>query len=306
MIMGGPYRIIGEPNMTDAATLTGELRGKWFGHCGLAYCPAHRNTRTPALSLANAGGGRLLAHCHAGRDFTAIMASLRDLGLVQGDHTYTTPSAAELANRLAKMPAQAEKRASQAQLLRSKVRPIANTAAETYLRASSITCQSPETLRFSLSCWRVSGQDFPAMVALSEGGDSFALHRTYLQADGSGKAQAEPVKMMLGPCAGGTVHLSQTDGPLVVCEGIETGLSLFFGLVTGAATVWPALSTSGVRSLRLPQQSRPLTVAADGGGPGRETAHALASRADAMGWCVSLLPAPEGRDWNDVLKGGAA
>jgi len=35
---------------------------------------------------------------------------------------------------------------------------------------------------------------------------------------------------------------------------------------------------------------------------------ALASRAEALGWRVMLLPAPDGRDWNDVLagKGGAA
>lgn len=292
--------------MTDAATLTRALRGKWFGRYGLAYCPAHPNTRTPALSLANGDGGRLLAHCHAGCDFAAIMDSLRGLGLVEGDGTYTPPSAAELARRLAKARAQAEKRAAQANLLWAKVRPIANTAADTYLRARGITCQSPETLRFAPSCWHASGQHFPAMVALVEGGDSFAVHRTYLRADGSGKAQAEPFKLMLGPCAGGAVCLSQTDGPLVICEGIETGLSLLSGLLPGPATVWAALSTSGVRSLRLPPQSGLLTVAADGDAPGREAAHALASRADAMGWRVSLLPAPEGRDWNDVLKGGAA
>ena len=41
---------------------------------------------------------------------------------------------------------------------------------------------------------------------------------------------------------------------------------------------------------------------------GRAAAHALAERAHATGWAVSLLPAPEGRDWNDILtmKGGRA
>ena len=56
------------------------------------------------------------------------MDSLRGLGLVEGDGTYTPPSAAELARRLAKARAQAEKRAAQANLLWAKVRPIANTA----------------------------------------------------------------------------------------------------------------------------------------------------------------------------------
>ena len=34
---------------------------------------------------------------------------------------------------------------------------------------------------------------------------------------------------------------------------------------------------------------------------GREAAHTLAERAYAAGWEVSLLQAPEGRDWNDML-----
>ncbi len=291
--------------MTDAATLTSELRGKWYGRYGLAYCPAHDNTRTPALSLTNGNSGQLLAYCHAGCDFSAVIESLRGLGLVESTGNYTTPSAAELAGRLAKELVRAENRSAQAHLLWGKAQPIANTAAEAYLRARGITCKLSETLRFAASSWHSSGHHFPAMVALVEGGDSFAVHRTYLRADGSGKAQVEPVKMMLGPCARGAVRLSQADGPLVICEGIETGLSLLSGLLSESpATVWAALSTSGMRSLRLPPQSGLLTVAVDGDAPGREAANALASRANAMGWSVSLLPAPAGRDWNDVLKGG--
>lgn len=57
-----------------------------------------------------------------------------------------------------------------------------------------------------------------------------------------------------------------------------------------------------LRGLRLPEQPGDLIVAADGDPPGREAAHALASRAHAMGWHVSLLPAAEGEDWNDVLR----
>ena len=301
-----PHRIVGVTSVANAVTLTKELRGKWYGRYGLAYCPAHKNTRTPALSLANGDSGRLLAHCHAGCDFSEIMDSLRGLGLVEGAGSYTRPSTTERARWPTNDKAQAEKRSEQAHLLWAKARPITNTAAETYLRARGITCTLFETLRFAPSCWHSSGQSFPAIVALVEGGGFFAVHRTYLRADGSGKADIEPVKMMLGPCAGGAVRLSKSDGPLIICEGIETGLSLLSGLLPSPVTVWAALSTSGVRSLKLPQQSGLLTVAADGDAPGRRAAHALATRADAMGWSVSLLPAPEGRDWNDVLNGGAA
>ena len=62
--------------------------------------------------------------------------------------------------------------------------------------------------------------------------------------------------------------------------------------------------------LRLPAPAGRLTIASDSddGGAGLAAARALAERAYALGWQVSLLPAPEGTDWNDVLakKGGEA
>jgi hypothetical protein len=142
-------------------------------------------------------------------------------------------------------------------------------------------------------------------VALVEGGSNFAVHRTYLRPDGSGKAGIDPAKAMLGATAGGAVRLAQAQGPLVVAEGIETALSLASGLLRGPATVWAALSTSGLRGLILPSTQARLTIAPDGDEPGRNAASALAERAQALGWAVSLLAAPDGRDWNDVLRGKA-
>jgi DNA primase len=78
-------------------------------------------------------------------------------------------------------------------------------------------------------------------------------------------------------------------------------LSLFCGLLGAPATVWAALSTSGLRGLHLPTQPGRLTIAPDGDEAGRKAAHALAMRAHAVGWQVSLSPAPDGCDWNDIL-----
>ena len=108
--------------------------------------------------------------------------------------------------------------------------------------------------------------------------------------------------MMLGSIAGGSVRLCENPGPLVVAEGIETALSLACGLLSAPSTIWAALSTSGMRGLRLPPESGRLIVASDGDTAGRNAAHALAERAHVAGWTVSLLPAPSGSDWNDVLR----
>lgn len=294
--------------MMDARAMTEALRGKWFGVYGVGFCPAHHNTRTPALSLADGDDGRLLAHCFAGCGFREVFTALSEIGLVQGGGVSVAPDPAAGLRRRAAAEADAAKRAAQAKTVWAAAQAIQGTPAETYLRGRGVTCALPDTLRYAPACWHKSGAHLPAMVALVEGGDGFAVHRTYLRPDGFGKAEVEPAKAMLGAVAGGAVRLVETRGPLVVAEGIETALSLASGLLQAPATIWAALSTSGLRGLALPQLPGRLTVASDGDEPGHAAAHALATRASGLGWRVSLLPAPDGRDWNDVLqkKGAAA
>ncbi|WP_461426937.1 DUF7146 domain-containing protein [Gymnodinialimonas sp.] len=184
-------------------------------------------------------------------------------------------------------------------------KPITDTKGEAYLKGRGITCPLPDTLRWLADCYHgPSGRFHSAMVAdvQSTGG----VHRTFFTKQGD--RLAKNAKMMLGPCAGGAVRLSEAMGPLVVCEGIETGLSLLSGLLDGPASVWAALSTSGIRSLALPPRppSGALVIATDGDTPGREAGAALADRAHALGWSVSIMSAPDGQDFNDVLLKGAA
>lgn len=289
--------------MTDAKQLTATLGGKWHGRYGTAPCPVcqpERRKGQDALTLHDGRNG-LLAHCkRAGCAFRDILAAA---GVMPGD--YVAPDAAQLARRQAEERAEAAKREAQALRLWLEAQPIGGTLAERYLRGRGITCALPATLRFVPSCWHVSGRRFPALVARVDGGEGFAVHRTYLRPDGAGKAEVDPPKAMLGAVSGGAVRLSEGPGRLVVAEGIETALSLLCGLLEGPAAVWAALSTSGLRGLRLPPDPGRLVVAPDGDAPGLAAAHALAERAHGLGWKVTLLPAPNGRDWNDVLTGKA-
>lgn len=288
--------------MTDARDLTRALGGKWYRSYGAAPCPVcqpQRKKRQNALTLADGRNGRLVLDCKKSAcAFTDILAAA---GLRSGD--YTPPDAATLAKREADQRAETAKRAAQAKHVWNDAQPIAGTLADTYLReARGITCPLPDTLRFHGSCWHgPTAKRHPALVAAVQGAGGACVHRTYLRADGMGKAALDPAKMMLGGAAGGAVRLADGQGPLVVAEGIETALSLASGLLCGPATVWAALSTSGIRSLRLPDTPGPLTIAPDGDTAGREAANTLAARAHALGWQVSLLPAPDGRDWNDIL-----
>ncbi|MHA7849404.1 DUF7146 domain-containing protein [Roseovarius sp.] len=291
----------------DAKQITQTLRGKWYRRYGSAPCPVCQTEGQKgqnALTLADGDGGRLLAHCKKSDcDFRDILGAA---GLAPGD--YAAPDPLESHARQAQHRAEAEKRARQAHRLWQDACPVAGTQAETYLRGRGILCPLPETLRFLPECWHPTAKRFPAMLARVDGGDGFAVHRTYLATDGRGKADVNPDKMMLGRVSGGAVTLAEAQGPLVVAEGIETALSLSCGLLRTPATVLAALSTSGMRGLHLLPDPHRLTIAPDGDAPGKAAAHALAERATALGWQVSLLTAPDGRDWNDILtkKGDAA
>ena len=290
--------------MTDAQHLTQTLGGHWRGQSGNAPCPIcqpERRRDQDGLSLRNTRG-RLLLHCH--KSDCAFVDIVRAAGLPP-DSPNVDPNINWMPRTVAVQ--NDAKRERQANAIWAETTPLPGTLAETYLRGRGITCALPDTLRFHPHGWHQTGHHRPMLLAQVEGAARFAVHRTYLNPEG-GKAKVDPPKAMLGTCAGGAVRLSQADGPLVVCEGIETGLSLLCGLLRGPATVWAALSTSGLRGLHLPPIPGRLTIASDGDAPGREAAQALAFKAQALGWQVSLLPAPDGRDWNDIvaLKRGAA
>ena len=291
--------------MTDARTLTLDLRGKWHGRYGAAPCPVcqpERRKGQNGLTVADGRTGRLVLDCK--KSACAFLDILAAAGLRSGD--YQPPDAATLAQREAERRADAAKRAAQAKRLWQEAQPIAGTIAETYLRGRGVTCPLPATLRFHPHCWHgPTAKRYPALVAAVQGAGLPAVHRTYLRPDGSGKADIDPPKAMLGATAGGAVRL--TDGPsrLVVGEGIESTLSLSCGLLDSPATLWAGLSTSGLRGLRLPDRTGRLTIACDGDTSGREAANALAERAHALGWDVGICDPGTGADFNDILTGKA-
>lgn len=278
------------------------LGGNWHRSYGTAPCPIcqpDRGKEKNALTLNDGHNGRLLLHCKkSGCDFAEILAAANVSAAA-----YSQPDPKTLARRAKERTAEVAKRAKQAEMLWRETLPLSGTLAERYLRKRGITCVLPDTLRFHPAAWHgPSAKRFPAMVARVDGSESFAVHRTFLAPDGTGKAVVDPTKMMLGKTAGGAVRLAGGEGPLVIAEGIETALSLASGLLDGPATVWAALSTSGMAGLHLPSSANRLVVATDGDRAGRSAGNTLAHRAAALGWQVSLLPAPEGCDWNDALQ----
>jgi hypothetical protein len=222
--------------MSDAQNLTLALGGEWRGQSGLAPCPVcqiERRLDQRGLSI-RAEGEMLLAFCHkSGCDFRDIVEAA---GLPR-DALRFDPVAAREAD--AKREAYAAGQLAKARRLWTLCKPLQGTKGEAYLRGRGITCPLPSSLGWAADAFHgPSARWLSAMVGdVSTGG----VHRTYFEK--SGTRIGGNAKMMQGPCAGGAVALSEAQGPLVVCEGIETGLSLLSGLLSAPAAVWAALST---------------------------------------------------------------
>jgi hypothetical protein len=198
------------------------------------------------------------------------------------------------------------KRANAALSIWQSTKAGSGTPLETYLRSRGVNIPPPPNLRFHAGLKHPSGNIWPAMVALvTRGADAvpLAIHRTFLAHGGTGKAPVEPQKMMLGPCRGGAVRLAPPSDVLMVGESIETCLAAM--QETGHPS-WAALSTSGLRSLDLPNEVRDIIVLADGDDPGEAAAQDCGRRWKREGRRVRIARPPRGLDFNDLLLGRAA
>jgi hypothetical protein len=175
-----------------------------------------------------------------------------------------------------------------------------------YLRkARRYTGPIPPVLRQLTSAKHPTGTYTPAMIALVEHVDHgpVAVHRTFLRADGSGKADLGPNKMTLGPSKGAAVQLAKPrDGVLAVAEGLESALSY---MQATAAPTWAALSAVGIRNLVLPRDVTEVIIAADPDPVGLMAARAAARRWLDEGRRVSIARPPLGLDFNDLLRRAA-
>jgi phage/plasmid primase-like uncharacterized protein len=128
------------------------------------------------------------------------------------------------------------------------------------------------------------------------------VHRTWLKADGTGKAAIERNKKALGRTRECAVHLTACAPELVLCEGIETGLSI---LQATGLRVCAALGTANLPQVEMPSFVREVIIAADHDEAGLKAARAAAEAYRADGYQVQILsPRNEVWDFNQVVEAG--
>jgi putative DNA primase/helicase len=276
--------------MINAKEIAALLNARPSGRGWIARCPAH-DDRSPSLSITVSREGRAMLKCFAGCPTTDVFTALR-LHRVGGTHS----------SRAADLPAPLGGRTSNiAAQIWEQGQPLRASVAARYLASRGLNGSETEALRFHRRLRHPSATFWPGMIAqIVHGvtGEPMGLHRTFVKADGSGKAPVEPAKMMLGPSAGGAVRLAAAGPRLMIGEGIETVLS---GMQAARLPGWAALSTSGLGSLGLPREVEEVIILADADPAGERAAERAARRWSAEGRRVRIARPPDGMDFNDVL-----
>ncbi len=289
---GGEWRLAninGDPprkNGSCVISLVGEHAGDWIEFDG-----GGGGGPIDALAQATGLGGRALY---------AYAAKLVGIGPKAGKAKPRKPAAGRRSLR--------NNYADEIDAIVSATTPIAGTVGEDYLKARRLEDRRSTDLLFhpDLAHWE-SRSSHPAMVAIIRGqtGERMAIHRTWLRADGSGKADVSKPRMMLGQVGGGAVRLASVgaDNLLGVAEGIETALSVMAACPD--IPVWATLSAVGLERVLLPPEVQSVVILADhdASGTGLRAAEALASRlvAEERGVRIAMPPI-EGDDFNDLLQ----
>jgi len=302
--------------MTFEAAVQAMPGGRFEGRRYRVACPAHRG-RDRNLSVWAGEHGEACFKCWSHG------CSTRDINAALG---VATADRKQLPTTAMRPPADDKQRIKMARSIWSEAREPRGTVVHDYLfgrgwtgemptalcsgaASAELACAgiglaSPASIRFHPRLWYGRGVYLPAMVAAIENLDGriVGVHRTYLKPDGTGKADVEPNKKALGRERGCAVHLTAGAPELVLCEGIETGLSI---LQATGLRVWAALGTSNLGQLELPGFVREVIIAADHDEPGMKAASAAAEAYRARAYQVQILsPRNEGWDFNQVVEAG--
>jgi hypothetical protein len=215
------------------------------------------------------------------------------------------------------------RRRAMAVWLESKKGDFSRSVAAMYLAQRGIHLSRLPRMPGALGCLSrgkhtETGTFWSVMCAALTGPDGkvWAVHRTFLKPDGSGKAEVTPVRKIWPSFAGAAIHLwrGETGLPpkeaakqglvdtLLICEGVEDGLSV--AMARPDLRIWAAGALGNVGNVLLPDCSATVIVAADNdwGKPQAERQlNAALETIARTGRKVLVARSPVGKDFNDCL-----
>ena len=269
-----------------------------------ACCPFHAD-RSPSFTIYSGGARYQCFGCGASGDVFDFLQRLHGVGLrdavamLAGGYAPTVDVEPLPAN-------DAGDRLDEARAIWRAAVPAPGTLVETYLHSRSITVSIPPTIRFARLRYGKRGTELPCLVAAVTGPDNrlSGIQRTYLAEHGRGKADVSKAKLSLGRVSGGAIRLAPAAGELIVCEGLEDGLSL--QQVLGRA-VWVAAGASMLPAMRFPDLVQAVAIGGDGDDAGKLAAIKAGTAFDARGLRSRMFfPMPPFKDFNQEIQEGAS
>jgi putative DNA primase/helicase len=277
------------------------------GRGWVCRCPAH-DDHAPSFSIRLGEHNNLLIFCHAGCSFQDLLSSLKRKGLVP--HGKKASYSKEHHTNLPKKTKETDtlQRSEYARNLWQQASPAQGTLAEKYLfsRIGQYLLSIPPTIKYRASLKHTPTGDFyPCMLsAVTRYPEKkvIAVHRTFLSEEGTAKAPVENPKLLLGDARGGAVRLAPATEELIVCEGIEDGLSLMSLL---NKPVWVGSSASLLQTMIIPPLplARTIYIAQDNDAAGRKAKEVLGNRLYEEGRTVKVLAPPSShKDFNQIIQ----
>lgn len=183
--------------------------------------------------------------------------------------------------------------------------PIIGTPAETYLHRRGIDFARLPTLP-ALRFGRLSHPDrlgkHAALIAgvSSPAGEVVSIQRIYVTEDGR-KLDVPNPKLSLGPRPGGAIRLGDGATDLIICEGLEDGLSILGDMPD--QVVWVAAGASMMNSIVLPEICQTVVIARDNDQAGEVAAERAKNAFLATGRAVHVMSPPAGfKDFNQMVS----
>jgi DNA primase len=256
-----------------------------------ACCPLHAD-RTPSFTIYDGGQRFQCFGCGAGGDVLDFLQQLHSVSLREAADMLTGGNLPSV--HIAPLPVDdGADRIAEAKAIWRAAEPAKGTLAETYLCNRGLHLPLPESIRFARLRYGTKGPEHPVLVACIASADNklIGIQRTYLASDGLGKASVPKAKLSLGRVAGGAIRLAPCAASLIVCEGLEDGLTLQQEL---GRAVWVAAGASMLPNMIFPAGVRSVAIGGDNDDPGqpqgRRLRHSLIAASRAGCSSRSMLP----------------
>jgi DNA primase len=271
-----------------------------------ACCPFHED-RSPSFTIFDGGQRFHCFGCGVSGDVFDYLARLHGVGLREAAEMLTggnLPSVHVAPAPVSENDGGAD-RIAEAKAIWRAAEPAKGTLAETYLRSRALHLQIPESIRFTRLRYGKTGPEHPVLVACVASADNklVGIQRTYLNASGTGKAAVRKPKLSLGRVSGGAIRLAPCAASLVVCEGLEDGLSLQQEL---GRAVWVAAGASMLPNMIFPAGVRSVAIGGDNDQTGRASARKAAETFSFRGIEARVFFPLDAKDFNAELMGARA